>query len=459
MRVRGISFGANWPAAFTLIELPFGAFRVVRKCKSYAFTLIELLVVVAIIAILAAMLLPALSAAREKARLASCSNNLNQFGKGFVSYTSDYAGYLPSNIVWPNGIRNFWCTPGSEVDNGRSCATPQGYHYTTFGYAASWPLPIYGKGWMALGCRYTGKPGDTGTGKPGLLMNGHELAMFRCIGYASKSGYAASEQNFNAGQLNMGPHGMGFLLSTGYIPDATSFYCPSSKNMPSDGWYVNYPDGGWKSKYRLRDWKSAGGFDSKTFLYGNWNGNIWSSGPVQMIFSHYAYRNVPLTLMRGWHVYQNNTRRLTGTRPAVRVRLGQPFFRTFRELRGRALVCDTFSKGQSQDVYANRPAVSGSPIEQSRLMVGYAQKGHKIGYNVLYGDGHVEFYGDPDLKITYHTQGYTVARLNVYTLACNYFYGNNVDPFNRANMEHTYVQHSSVAVWHDFDVHGGIDLP
>ena len=76
------------------------------------FTLIELLVVIAIIALLAAILFPVFSQARERARRSACTSNLKQIGMGVQMYMQDYDGRVPicndNTTLTPTDDNGYW---------------------------------------------------------------------------------------------------------------------------------------------------------------------------------------------------------------------------------------------------------------------------------------------------------------------------------------------------------------
>jgi len=100
--------------------------RGVSPASSYrvGFTLIELLVVIAIIAILAAILFPVFSQAREKARQSSCLSNTKQVALAIAQYTTDYDERFPA---------------GNHPDNNTCNGVPYRYGWRGWVVNVLWP--------------------------------------------------------------------------------------------------------------------------------------------------------------------------------------------------------------------------------------------------------------------------------------------------------------------------------
>lgn len=124
---------------------PVGATPVTR---ARGFTLIELLVVIGIIAILAALLLPALTRAKQSALSASCMNNLRQLQLAYLGYTHDHNDQLaPNNYVYIVGVTNrpfeaqaSWC-PGNVREDTTTSNIVAGLLYPYLHSAAVFRCP------------------------------------------------------------------------------------------------------------------------------------------------------------------------------------------------------------------------------------------------------------------------------------------------------------------------------
>ena len=403
-----------------------------RRCREaypwwrrlgFGFTLIELLVVVSIIAILASMLLPAMAAAREKARRTCCISQLKQQGVAIESYVSDYGGYFPG---WP-GVAfreadNPWkdvgvfkdprldssLNPSQAVQTVTTCADEDDY--------------------------------------ANAVSNG-SLGNWRAI-----AAYGASDSSDkpDGRATRMVPIKMGMLLAGGYLSDVGVMYCPSGRDMPETCGRTGTSD-----LRNLSQLRRLGGYSPSSLFYGDYSwANHSPRGPDygyrMEVRCDYNYRPNIMGANSSAHMANEKTW-LGGTSPLAQGWNGAQVFPTRKTLGHRALLCDTFAKGST-------PGVGQTQEQRESYYARYAGGNlmHMNGYNVLFGDYHVTWYGDPGKRIVWWRRSMDTSSWYKATMYGGGFHRGIVMQTDPCADSKKLPQ--SLGVWHLLDTAVGIDI-
>jgi hypothetical protein len=270
------------------------------------------------------------------------------------------------------------------------------------------------------------------------------------------------QNNFNPGQLNTLPYGIGFLVWCNYLPDAKALYCPSAAGMmdPSRQWDTPLPYQK-RGVNSLNDLNTIGGSDRNAVFFGDYR-QIPEASPentgreygqwARLAIGHYDYRNHELYgcyISRGAYPQKEP---VYYTRPLVFQDWGAPCFKTQKLLGARMILSDTSDRTQAE-MYGN-----GLPLP----VPGRGIYAHREGYNVLYGDWSCSWYGDPQQRVIWWGKrtagpsdlyGRDLFSMRWSTRAPTWF-----ESATSAYRDEYFFGPSCRSVFHEYDVTPGVDV-
>lgn len=399
-------------------------------------------------------------------------NNLNQLGTGIESYMGDYGGYYPVKPAYGVSSTYAYIGSGSSGDDVDGDVHDRGVIIDS-------------------------RTGDTVETNANSLINNSGNAVYSSatvdmtIAYGTNTNAAYQSGNGYTGtdHLQAGPVGLGYLAWSGYVNDLKTFYCPSydldTRSTMITGsfgtrsrlyWQDGYYNAGTNTGVVdiLPAIRALGGSDGRLLTEGNYraagnfrgtaNANYFGTGSSvastpKAVGAHssYSYRNVAV-LDTSNRVDPTAVYAVHWTNPFITMKQGCPPFKTAKFLGGRSLAADTFFRSYVDGTSANVPNLPG-----------YGWQHHKEGYNVLYGDHHVAWFGDAEQRVMWagpapNTKGETMSIIKTgYEPYANNQSASIGSPCAVRQVPGDTARSSAVSVngrqniFHQFDVAAGVD--